>query len=148
MAVVEKYLEIINKATGRERNIDISEVKNHWNRELVMPMELASGLVPREYAILVETLPTDSPIQVQARPVRHYPQKSLAAHILGYVGSGYEPDPKNLSGADLATFEIKGRKGKAGIEKAFDEILRGTDGGDIWRVNPMGYRFERIEKTI
>lgn len=146
MAVVEKYIEIINKATGRERNIDISEVKNHWNRELVMPMELANGLVPREYAILVETLPTDSPIQVQARPVRHYPQKSLAAHILGYVGSGYEPDPKNLSGADLATFEIKGRKGKAGIEKAFDEILRGTDGGDIWRVNPMGYRFERIEK--
>ena len=88
-----------------------------------MPMELASGLVPREYAILVETLPTDSPIpESSSETSSSLPQKSLAAHILGYVGSGYEPDPKNLSGADLATFEIKGRKGKAGIEKAFDEI--------------------------
>ena len=51
-----------------------------------------------------------------------------------------------MSGSDLSTFEVKGRTGKAGIEKEFDEILRGIDGGDIWRVNPLGYRFERMEK--
>ena len=46
----------------------------------------------------------------------------------------------------MATFEIKGRTGKSGIERKFDSTLRGKDGGDIWRVNPMGSRFERIER--
>ena len=64
------------------------------------------------------------------------------------MGSGYEPDTKDLFGNDLTTYEIMGRKGKAGIEKIFDQQLRGVDGGEIWRVNPDGTRYEQIEKKI
>ena len=146
LSVVEKYLHTVNRMTKREKNISMEEIRKHWNRRLVMPLELATDLFPSEYAALVENIPTDSPLQVQAKSVRHYPQKSLAAHVLGYVGSGYQAKDSNLSGSDLATFEVKGRTGKAGVEKKFDETLRGEDGSDIWRVNPMGYRFERMEK--
>ena len=65
----------------------------------------------------------------------------------GYVGSGYEANTEQLSGNDLTTFEIKG-KGKAGLEKVFDEKLKGTDGTEIWRVNPDGTRYEQIEKKV
>ena len=134
--------------TGRNKVLTMKDIKKHWNQRLVMPLEISTDLLPAEYAALVEKLPTQSPIKVQAQSVRHYPQKSLASHILGYVGSGYEANPTGLSGGDLATFEVQGRTGKAGVEKQFDPILRGQDGGDIWRVNPMGYRFERIENLI
>ena len=144
--VVQKYLQVVNQLTGRNKAISMRDIKKHWNQRLVMPLEIATDLLPSEYAALVEKLPTHSPIKVLAKSVRHYPQKSLASHILGYVGSGYEANPEGLSGGDLATFEVQGRTGKAGIEKQFDATLRGEDGGDIWRVNPMGYRFERIEK--
>ena len=40
---------------------------------------------------------------------------------------------------------MKGKKGKSGIEKSYDNHLRGKDGGDIWRINPMGLRFDQIE---
>ena len=145
-SVVEKYLDVVNEVTQRTKELTMPQVKDHWNRRLILPLELADALSPVEYAALIENLPTDYPVQVQAKSVRHYPQKTLAAHVLGYVGSGYEPRANNLSGSDLSTFEVKGRTGKAGIEKEFDEILRGIDGGDIWRVNPLGYRFERMEK--
>lgn len=145
-SVVEKYLGMVEEITGRDTTLSMEAVQKHWKRRLIMPMELVGDLSPQEYASLVENLPADSPIQVQAKSVRHYPMKSLASHVLGYVGSGYEANASNLSGSDLATFEIEGRTGKAGIEKNFDRQLRGVDGGDIWRVNPMGYRFERIEK--
>jgi cell division protein FtsI/penicillin-binding protein 2 len=145
-SIVEKYLRIANEMTGRNKVLTMKDIKKHWNQRLVMPLEISTDLLPAEYAALVEKLPTQSPIKVQAQSVRHYPQKSLASHILGYVGSGYEANPTGLSGGDLATFEVQGRTGKAGVEKQFDPILRGQDGGDIWRVNPMGYRFERIEK--
>ena len=114
---------------------------------MVLPMELIPNLTPHEYASLIEGLSPNSPVQVQVESVRHYPEKSLASHVLGYVGSGYEADAEGLVGGDLATFEIKGKKGKSGIEKFFDNHLKGKDGVDIWRINPMGLRYDQIEKT-
>ena len=145
-AVVNKYLRSINHISDRNESLSLEHLKNHWNRRLVLPMELIPNLSPSEYASLIENLSPSSPVQIQVGSVRHYPHKSLASHVLGYVGSGYEAKAEGLSGEDLATFEIKGKKGKSGIEKSFDDYLRGKDGGDIWRINPMGLRFDQIEK--
>ncbi len=144
--VVKKYQSKVNLLSGRKDDISFQQLKRHWRQRLVLPLQLSESLLPSEYASLIEGLHPDSPVQVQAEAIRHYPLKSLASHVLGYVGSGYESDPRGLSGEDLATFEIKGRTGKAGIEKKFDHHLRGSDGGDIWRVNPMGSRYEVVEK--
>ena len=147
-AVVHKYLKKVNLLLGKDQQLELVNLKLHWNKRLVLPMELLSNLNPKEYALLIEGLSPQSPIQVQSSSVRHYPQKSLASHVLGYVGSGYEANAEGLSGKDLSTFEIKGKKGKAGIEKFFDDKLRGKDGGDIWRINPIGLRFDQVEKTL
>ena len=61
-----------------------------------------------------QTLPSDQFTSYQALPMG-----SLASHILGYVGSGYQADDEGLEGQDLGTFEIKGKKGKEGIEVFF-----------------------------
>jgi cell division protein FtsI/penicillin-binding protein 2 len=145
-SVVEKYLNEVNELTGRKQTLSMEEIKKHWRSKLILPLELCGDLTDNEYSILIEKLSPNSPIQIQAQPVRHYPERSLASHVLGYVGSGYEADPENLSGSDLATFQLQGRTGKAGIEKTLDPILKGKDGVDIWIVNPMGSRFERIER--
>ncbi|MBT3666992.1 MAG: hypothetical protein HN548_05885 [Opitutae bacterium] len=147
-AVVKNYLDQINLLLGKNVKLDFAKLKIHWNKRLVLPMELVSNLNSLEYALLIEGLPPKSPVQIQSSSIRHYPQKSLASHVLGYVGSGYESNGQNLSGSDLSTFEIKGKKGKAGIEKFFDTLLRGKDGGDIWRISPIGLRFEQIEKNL
>ena len=145
-SVVSSYMEKINLLTGRNSTLTMADLKKHWQRKLVLPLELCGNLTNQEYALLIERLPPNSPIQVQAQAVRHYPERFLASHVLGYVGSGYESNPDTLSGSDLATFELQGRTGKAGVEKTFDPHLRGKDGGDIWIVNPMGSRFERVER--
>jgi cell division protein FtsI/penicillin-binding protein 2 len=144
--VVQRYLEKVNRLTERNHEISMNEVQKHWRRKLVLPLEICGDLTNEEYAILIERLPPDSPIQVQAKAVRHYPKGYLASHVLGYVGSGYEANPEYQTGSDLATFELQGRTGKAGIERTFDDQLRGKDGVDIWIVNPMGSRFERVER--
>ena len=145
-AVIKSYLEQINSLLDKNAQLEFEKLKIHWNKRLVLPMELVSNLNSQEYALLIEGLPPKSPVQIHSLSIRHYPQNSLASHVLGYVGSGYESDGTNLLGSDLSTFEIKGKKGKAGIEKFFDSHLRGKDGGDIWRISPIGLRFEQIEK--
>ena len=146
--VVQEYADQINRLIGRKKTFELRELIRHWREKLLLPIELASNLTPKEYAVLVEEIDANSPISVQAEAIRHYPLKGLASHVLGYVGSGYEAKPDGLSGSDLATFEIKGRKGKAGLEKVFDEQLRGIDGGEIWRVNPDGTRYDQIERKV
>ncbi len=145
LCVVSRHLDQINKLIGRNEGISLNTIKSHWRKQLVLPLEISNDLTHREYAILIENLAPDSPVQVHATPIRHYPEGSLASHVLGYVGSGYQSDSEFLEGADLATFQLQGRTGKAGLERAFNDRLKGQDGYDIWIVNPMGSRFERIQ---
>ena len=144
-SVVTSYLDKINLLYTRNEELPLTKFKNHWNRRLVLPMTLVPNLSSSEYASIIEDFSPSSAVQVQVESVRHYPQGSLASHVLGYVGSGYEANSEGLSGEGLATFQMKGKKGKSGIEKSYDNHLRGKDGGDIWRINPMGLRFDQIE---
>ena len=145
-AVMRKYQDLVNQLTGREKIISFEKTKSHWRRNPIFPLELAGNLSPEEYAKLINGIDPDSPVQVSSQAVRHYPMGSLASHVLGYVGSGYKSNADGLAGKDLGTFEIKGKKGKDGIEVYFDSHLRGKDGIDIWRINPGGLRFDQVER--
>jgi cell division protein FtsI/penicillin-binding protein 2 len=143
--VVKRYQKKVNRLTGRDQIIPFRKLKSHWRQKSILPLKLAGNLTAHEYAKLIDEIEPDSPLQVSSQAIRHYPMGSLASHILGYVGSGYEADDEGLEGQDLGTFEIKGKKGKEGIEVFFDTHLRGKDGSDIWRISPSGLRFELME---
>ncbi len=146
-AVMMKYQDLANRLTGREKTVSFEKLKSHWRRNPIFPLEISGNLSPEEYAKLIDGLDPDSPLQVSSQAVRHYPMGELASHVLGHVGSGYKADADGLAGKDLGTFEIKGKKGKEGIEVYFDSLLRGKDGVDIWRINPGGLRFDQVERV-
>ena len=143
--VVKRYQKQVNRLTGRDWIIPFHKLKSHWMQKSILPLELAGNLTAQEYAKLIDEIDPDSPLQVSSQAIRHYPMGSLASHILGYVGSGYQANDEGLEGQDLGTFEIKGKKGKEGIEVFFDSHLRGKDGSDIWRISPSGLRVELME---
>jgi penicillin-binding protein 2 len=74
-------------------------------------------------------------VVVEAVPVRYYVYGQLAAHLFGFIGrineeeyaarkaSGYHP-------GDLV--------GKDGLERVWEDILRGVDGGREFEVNALG----------
>ena len=144
LAVIRKYLREINRITGRREEIGMLAFKRHFNQRLLLPLRLADDLSPKEYARLVENLPVDSPVQVLTEAARHYPFGPAAAHVLGYVSGARNIDPEAIPGSDLSTVSFKGKTGKAGIEKFFNDHLSGKDGGEIWHVDPIGYQYERV----
>jgi penicillin-binding protein 2 len=97
---------------------------------------------PEEYALLLEQIPVQSPIQIFTANARYYPYGSLAAHTIGYVGNTQEINTDNLPFNDLMTFQARGYEGKTGIEKEFDKELQGESGMEIWVVDPSGFQFE------
>ncbi|MCL5036708.1 MAG: penicillin-binding protein 2 [Chloroflexi bacterium] len=64
-------------------------------------------------------------IYLEAVPVRYYPLKSLACHILGYVGEVSEKEIETYKDRGLRPRDIIG---KDGIEYCYDTYLRGKDG--------------------
>ncbi|MCX5748733.1 MAG: penicillin-binding protein 2 [Candidatus Saganbacteria bacterium] len=74
-------------------------------------------------------------VVVSVRPVRVYPNKSIAAHVLGYIGEVTALDIEKDSGKLLGSGDLIG---KAGIEKIYDAYLRGSNGGERASINIFG----------
>jgi penicillin-binding protein 2 len=66
--------------------------------------------------------------------VRTYPNGNLAAHVLGYVG---EINREELD-ANPGEYELGDMIGKAGVEKVYEDELRGTDGEQRIEVDASG----------
>ena len=83
---------------------------------------LADDLSDGEALFLMEHREDFPGVAVIPQPVRSYPQGDLAAHVLGYIG---KPDDD-----DLARPGVKGTDfvGKAGVERFYDDQLRGEEG--------------------
>lgn len=62
-------------------------------------------------------------------PLRYYPLKEAAAHIVGYTGA---PDEKEAKALKEAGRDPTDKIGQDGLEKAFEEKLRGTDGEAVY----------------
>jgi cell division protein FtsI/penicillin-binding protein 2 len=83
---------------------------------------LAKDLTEHQALTLLEHREEFPGVAVIPQPVREYPRGELAAQVLGYIGKPSE--------ADLERPDVKGTDvvGKAGIERSYDDLLRGTEG--------------------
>lgn len=144
--VLESYLKGVNNLLGREEEVDANGISRHLNLNPLLPYPLVDNLMPGELAILLESLPVESPVQLYVSTMRHYPYENAAAHVIGYVGHSALEIESDMPGADLKTFATKGSYGRNGVEKRFDSNLQGKTGTEIWVVDPNGYQVEPIQR--
>jgi penicillin-binding protein 2 len=74
-------------------------------------------------------------VAVQRVFVRHYPDGTLAAHVLGSVG---EINEEELEEPEYKGLEPGDEIGKAGVEYTYDKFLRGQPGLQKIQVNALG----------
>lgn len=146
IAVLQKYLDQINAIIGKEATISAKDLERHFTQRLLLPFSLIDNLSEDEFAKLTEQLPVESPIQIYADSIRYYPYGSAASHILGYVSATQEVPDTGLPGEKLTTFNFKGKSGKHGLELSFEKHLQGQSGGEIWRVDPVGFQYQCLAK--
>jgi penicillin-binding protein 2 len=75
-------------------------------------------------------------VDIEANVQRRYPFGAIASQILGYVG---EVDPKDLTDQQKQ-LQSGDLIGKAGLEKTYDNFLRGINGVGYVEVDAMGRR--------
>lgn len=74
---------------------------------------------------------------------RHYPQGTLTAHVVGYVGRVNEAELATASAEQRATDAV----GKTGVEKSYDAQLQGRVGYQQVEVDAHGRRLRVIDRN-
>src|SRR5512143_3393118 len=119
--------------TNLQKNRVLHAVAN--NKKFV-PVPVAENLTWEEFARINMHLPYLSGIQPDVGQTRDYPYGTQLSHIVGYVAAAGPEDVKN---SDDPLLGLPGfRIGKRGIEKKYDEVVRGEAGASRVEVNAYG----------
>ncbi|MGB0749327.1 MAG: penicillin-binding protein 2 [Magnetospiraceae bacterium] len=109
-----------------------------------VPITVRENLTWRDVAE-IETQSLDLPgAMIREGQTRAYPQGADCAHIVGYVAQPSEKDLKEDGDPllELPDFRI----GKAGMERVYDDVLRGKGGASRIEVNALGRVIREVER--
>ena len=95
--------------------------------------------------VAVETHQLDLPgVTLRARPRRNYTDGPAAAHVLGYLG---EVNQKQLQTLRAQGYGSGDEIGHYGLERRWEEILRGQNGGQQVEVDALGRRVRVLHEV-
>jgi penicillin-binding protein 2 len=80
-------------------------------------------------------------IEVVIEPMRRYKYGKLAAHLLGYAGEITDAELDSLGPQGYRSGNLIGR---SGVERSYEQVLRGRDGAEFVVVNAMGRRVSTL----
>ncbi|MDQ2694245.1 MAG: penicillin-binding protein 2 [Pseudomonadota bacterium] len=83
-------------------------------------------------------------VAIQADLTRHYPLGAHAAHAVGYVG---RIDEEELQRIDASQYSGSSHIGKVGVEKFYEDLLRGRVGHQQVETNAQGRILRVLEST-
>ena len=114
-----------------------AETKKRFARQSrsYIPILLKSGLTLREAAMIESHRLDLSGVRIQAESQRNYLHGLLASHLLGYVGEISQEQQDEPAFNDLTIGSIVG---KSGVEKSFDQVIRGKPGQKTIEVDARG----------
>ncbi len=76
--------------------------------------------------------------------LREYPYKESLTHVLGYLGQISEEELKQK---ENSTYRSGDLVGKMGIEKEYEQFLKGVDGKELVEIDSMGKPIRTLGKT-
>ncbi|MBQ4480872.1 MAG: penicillin-binding protein 2 [Victivallales bacterium] len=128
---------------GRGSSLGHQQVQRQLTRQPVLPMTVFRDLTPEELSAMAEYLPVVPGVAVQPRVERVHPFPGLLTHVLGYTGRD-QPDPSEFNADFPRAYTTPELIGRNGLERAFDQELRGQSGMQLLVVDSIGYARENV----
>jgi penicillin-binding protein 2 len=111
------------------------KVKANWQKGYE-PIKLKKDVDFNTICVIAEQSEDLPGVNYQVEPARKYLEAGWVGHVLGYVN---EVTPEEISGDSIQEgFRLGAVIGRKGIEKHYDEILRGKDGVTFLEVTARG----------
>ena len=120
----------------RLRPADIERLIQRYRRTPYQPLVVLADAPFAVVSALEERRLLFPGVVTQIEPKRHYPDSTAVAHLVGIVGEVTDQDLANQRNTTLRLGDLIG---KDGLERAYDDTLRGSDGVRYVEVNALGY---------
>lgn len=117
-----------------DENFLKEKIKAGWVNRYT-PIKLMKDVDFKTICILEEQNEELPGVSYQPEKVRSYPSLYWAGHLFGYVG---EVSPKEMEDSKEKGLNLGSNIGKEGLEKEYDELLRGEDGMNFLEVSAGG----------
>ncbi len=136
---IDTLIDQLAQRLGLPRQITTKAVRRHIHSKRPMPLTLWEDVDYRSIAYISEWATELPGLAILPMSRRHYPNGALAAHIIGYVGRSATPQDT----AERWDYRLPDPRGRAGIEAYYDQLLAGTSGEELLRVDSRVYTRER-----
>ncbi len=138
--VVKNLSEALNMSV---EDINKKVPPESYNR--YQPIEIKSGVTLEEVARIAEQIEDFPGVTWYNKPIRNYIDVGALSHVIGYVGDITREEFQLLYNKG---YDINSVLGKTGIEKQYDQVLRGKDGQSIRTVDVQGRRVDNEDTNI
>ncbi len=129
---------------SRYLDIPVSEVSEKIYSAIKrnVPVKIAAGLSSREMLKISELKTFYPGLNIISEAGRFYPMHNFLSHIVGYLG---KINPKEWEYYKSRNYSMDAYVGKAGLEKRFEQELKGVDGGMYLEVDSKGRLIQVLE---
>lgn len=110
-----------------------------------VPAKIAQGVSDKTVAVLEERKSEMSAVEVVAESTRYYPNGDTASHVLGYLGQISESQKQEY--VNEKGYGANDMIGQEGIEKKYEDKLKGKDGVKKVEINALGKLVRNISDT-
>lgn len=132
--VISRLAALLNTSiTSIEKKIPITI------RRSFQTIEIKANVPYSVITAIAESIDELPGVSWHSKPIRNYVESGSISHVLGYVGDITREELKIFYNKGYTTNSIIG---KAGIEKQYDELLRGVDGFEYRTVDVKGKYIE------
>ena len=122
---VEAFCEAVGDCTQAERAMYVKRLTFRDKRDRARPFVFLRRWLKPEQAERVAKLELKG-VYFRKEPLRYYPNRGLAAHLLGWVGAD--------------------NTGMAGVERRHERTIGGEAGKAVMQIDAKGRPFNRVEK--
>ncbi|MBF0123976.1 MAG: penicillin-binding protein 2 [Magnetococcales bacterium] len=126
----DKTIEVVLRQSRRQRAF--------------LPLKVKSHLTWEELSGIEVHLPSFPGVIIQTRSQRVYPYGVLGAHLLGYLGEVTDIDREQFT---QIRFRYGDLVGKNGVERSYEELLRGVEGVRELEINAFGRQVRELHQS-
>jgi len=130
LATLRRIAPLARLSTG-----EVGRIVDRYRRAPYQPVVVRADAPLAMVAALEERRLQFPGLLIQTEPKRYYPDSTVAAHLLGYVGEVAESERAQPR---FAAVRLGGLVGKDGLERQYDDSLRGRDGMRYVEVSALG----------
>jgi penicillin-binding protein 2 len=140
---LDRTITLLAQVTGVDEARVRETVERHRREPTYRPIVIVQdATLAQVAAVTARRLDFELPdVVVQEVPTREYPDESLAAHLIGYVG---EASDQQMQDEGVATGAIVGQ---FGLERVYNQTLMGQDGARRVVVNSVGREIRTLEEV-